>query len=221
MVKKNYIGLLLLPILLLSSCKDKVLRSDIKEFIASFSLSESMDAYKEAGYEYVQIVTEKDITKEVEKVDFNVKDLEHVSYQYTYQKLVNDIEVSNEFKSITTVEGEYIYSDNETEPVEITINDVNAIVTTFFYKAKEADYHGQSMYYGDIVCDMAYDFQKYITIDNENKILNVDYTFYYTKIDTTFTQKIAVNQMGMLVNNELEITSPSGVATSYISVYQI
>ena len=133
MVRKSIIGLTLLPILLLASCQKKSLRSDIAEFIASFSLQDSIAEYQEAGYEKTtEVVEEKGTSKEVEKVDFNVKDDSAISYNYSYKSYVDDVLDKENFITITTEDNKYFYK-SESEEKEITKDEVNSIVITFFY----------------------------------------------------------------------------------------
>lgn len=221
MVNRRIIGFTLLPILLLTSCQTKSLRSDIKQFIASFSLEESINNYQYAGYNYVTREEKNDvITVNEDHVDFDVRDDSSISYSYTHIVKENDVLKTNEFIYITTEDSKYYYESQVSEIHEITKTEVDKEIITFFYKVEESGYHGQGMYYGDIVLDMIYDYQKYTTIDVENELLIIDYEFYYSKIDTKFKQTITVDKLGMLVSNNLKITAPTGVSTSLIEVYK-
>ena len=107
-MKRRIIALFLCAIPLLTSCrKTPSLRSDIAQFVASFSLNEARKTYLESGYERVDISYEQDKTiRAIETLDFNIKDLENISYSYSYkvyeilcEKVKNcsiDIKVSEE-----------------------------------------------------------------------------------------------------------------------------
>ena len=220
MVRKSIIGLSLLPILLLASCQKKTLRSDIAEFIASFSLQDSIAEYQEAGYEKItEVVDEEGASKEVEKVDFNVKDDSAISYNYSYKSYVDDVLDKENFITITTEDNKYFYK-SESEEKEITKDEVNSIVITFFYKTDDYDYHGKGCYYGDIVNDGAYAFQDYTTIDQVNHLYVLDYELKDTSVDAVIKQNVVVNQLGMLVSNYLKLTGENVSSVSTLNVYK-
>lgn len=221
MVKRRIIGFSLLPILLLTSCTQRTLRSDIKEFIASFSLEDSIKEYQFAAYDYLTSEEKNNVvTVNEDHVSFDVRDDASIAYSYTHKMTENDVLKTNEFIYITTVDSKYYYESQVSEIHEISKSDVDKEIITFFYRVEESGYHGQGMYYGDIVKDMIYDYQNYTKIDEENELLIIDYEFYYSKLDTKFKQTITVNKLGMLVSNYLKITAPTGVSTSSIDVYK-
>ena len=88
--KKLYI----LPLLaLLSSCVSSIpLRSDISEFIASFSLEKSLSTYVNAGYSRHKVVFANNTkTEEFIEVDFNIENVNHPAYSYEHKTYKNDV----------------------------------------------------------------------------------------------------------------------------------
>lgn len=220
MVRKSIIGLSLLPILLLVSCNKKTLRSDIANFIASFSLQDSIAEYLEAGYSIrTELYVDGETTITEETVDFNVRDDSSISYSYTYKTYVDDVIDENRFVTIATEEGKYVYT-SETETKEISKDEVNSNVIRFFYTSDDMSYHKGGAYYGDIVLDGAYSFQNYTTIDLENNLYILDYEFKDTSVDAIIKQNVVVNQLGMLVSNYLKITTDKGFSETTFTVYK-
>ena len=220
---KKLFGLTILPILLLSSCNQRSLRSDIKEFIASFSLNESIETYKEAGYESSETVLINDkLTTVTETMDFNIKDENNITYSYTHKEYENlELKVDN-YASLTTIDGRYYYKSNSIEK-EMTSKEVTELIRSFFYKTDngEIQYHNNGCYYGDIVKDSSLAFQDYITIDNEAHLLTVHYEFYDKKDKATIKQNIVVNSLGMLEENHAEIYTDTASSITDIKVYKV
>ena len=221
MVKRSFIGLFIIPILLLSACTQKVLRSDIQEFIASFSLSESIKEYKEAGYTLTQNVSFDGVeSTSTKKIDFNIKDESNISYSYSYVEIENKEVKTNDFVKITTENNKYFLESNSVNKHEIDVEEVNENIIKFFYETDEYEFHKYGAYYGDIVLDSAYTFQNYTTIDEENKLYKVEYETKSKDQDITISEKLVVNSLGMLESNYVKATSSKGESVSTWVVYK-
>ena len=134
MVKRRIIGLFTLPILLLNSCNQQSLRSDIKQFIASFSLEESIKEYQEAGYDSFEIITVEGegVERIEESISFNVKEDSPNYYHYLHKEYVNDELMIHKFIDIEEVNDKLIYHSDEIDSKEITTSDMSNIVIKFF-----------------------------------------------------------------------------------------
>ena len=205
-MKLKYIATSLVMVSLLSSCNKKELRSDIKEFVASFSLSESIETYKHAGY-ISKKETFKDGVKTLENIslNFDVRDMENPSYEYKKITKINDGDEQILEKSLTKIENKIYFLETNKEAVEYSIEQVQNLILDFFYTETllEGSYHCNGMYYGDLVLETARDFQEFVTIDADNSL----YVFYHLKKmtveekDSSIEQYYSVNKLGMLVKN--------------------
>lgn len=221
MVKRRIIGLSILPILLLSSCKQKILRSDIADFIASFSLESSIEEYKEAGYTRVQEIIESGVKTTIrEEMSFNVKNLPEISYLYTYSKVVDNESVEEKFTRVSTENEKYFYETEEANKRECTLEEADQELIKFFYEYNEYDFHKFGCYYGDIVKESAYSFQNYTTIDEENHLYKLNLDYFDQSINANYKQSLIVNSLGMLVENNFEIVSNENKSSTIWTVYK-
>ena len=205
-MKLRYIATSLVLVSLLSSCKQKELRSDIKDFVASFSLSEAMSEYKHAGYTSEK-ETFKDGVKTTENItlNFDVRDLENPEYHFTKISKVGELESQTYEKFLTKVEDKIYLNETGKDPIEYQTGQVNLLVQDFFYTKTmyEGTYHCNGMYYGDLVVETAREFQEFVRIDAENSL----YIFYHSsdgKVEgkqAHVEQYYSVNKLGMLVKN--------------------
>ena len=202
-MKRSIIVLPLVMISLLTGCKEtRHLRSDIKQFIASFSLNEARKIYLDAGYTREDISFENgQKIKNIETLTFNIKDLENISYDYQNLRYVND--VLDEDRSVHNYVykelGEYYYT-NGTSSNRITKEKiVNNYVTTFFYRNEVEGVHSNGMYSGDTIKNLIYDLQKFVTIDQENNLFIYDMPWGEKKdVDGyDFEERWVVNSLGM------------------------
>ena len=222
MVKKRIFGIFILPILLLSSCnKQRPLRSDIANFIASFSLQEAMNIYKETGYEDVQIMTvDGEYEKTIEKLDFNIKDEENITF--THSQIIYDEEnniTSSKLETIRKVGEEYIHTLDDKGDV-YTINQCASLIKTFFYKSEPIEgYHDNAIYFGDYIQSAARYLQDHVTIDLDNELYIYEYHVKNANADNY--EKYSVDKYGMLTDFYLNMnnlkTGNKGERT--ISVY--
>lgn len=215
----------LLMVLLLSSCA-KELRSDIKEFVASFSLSESMSTYKHAGYTSVKI-SEVDGVKTEENISlsFNTLDEENLSYTFTKKTKINDGEENIFQKFLTKNDGKYFLNETDKEPVEYSVDQINLLVQEFFYKnvMYEGTYHCNGMYYGDLILETIQELQGFVEIDQEKEC----YIFSHKtsgKVDgkdSSVEQYYSVNKLGMLVQNISKQSYGSNYINQEINVFTL
>ncbi len=191
---------------LLSSCGQNELRSDIKEFVASFSLTESMELYKHAGYTSIKESLINGVkTSETTTLNFDISDLENISYDFKVVTKINDGNEEIKEKLITKVEEKYFLNETEKEPVEYTVDNIKLLIQDFFFTKTmyEGTYHSNGMYYGDLILETARDLQGFIEINQENQL----YIFYHKtqgKVDgkdSMVEQYYSVNKHGMLVKN--------------------
>ena len=193
---------------LLSSCTNNYLRSDIKEFIASFSLEDSVSAYKHAGYTKTQTVYQDNkITKTVENMAFNVTDASHPEYRKTIETFEDNEKKEEQTEYVIEENNEFTFVAMDGSHIEYTLLQVHELVEKFFYTSVQAEVvHLYGMYYGDYIRQIAVAAQQWVTIDQENEL-------YVYEVSDKFTnntgdevreyQKYSINKLGMLVNNFL------------------
>ena len=223
-MKLRKVFVALTTISLLTSCSQNNLRSDIANFIASFSLEDSIKAYLEAGYIETKIATENDtVTKTVLKFDFNVKDALHPQYKKVTSTFINenfDSEVVEEIKEEN--EKFYFYKTGE-ETSEYSLEQVHSLVEKFFYQ--EVVYetiHLYGMYYGDYIKQIVTTLQSLVTIDEERDLYcySASRTYLNDKNIKVFEeQNYEVNRLGMLVKNDLVRSTDSLSVVTHIETY--
>ena len=212
-------------VLLLSSCA-KELRSDIKEFVASFSLSESMSTYKHAGYTSVKI-SEVDGVKTEENISlsFNTLDEENLTYSFTKKTKINDGEENIFQKFLTKNDGKYFLNETDKEPVEYSISQINLLVQEFFYKnvMYEGTYHCNGMYYGDLILETIQELQGFVEINQEKEwyIFSHKTSGKVDGKDSSVEQYYSVNKLGMLVQNISKQSYGSNYINQEINVFTL
>lgn len=199
---------LTLPALVLTSCHTKPeLRKDIKEFIAQFSLEESLEEYKSGGYTSTKVEIKEGkeqttlITLEYSRVDEN-----HPTYVEVTTESIDEVITSQVEVRFVEIEDEYYLSTNgELKPS--SLKEVNSLITKFFYKKVEMDgqYHIQGYYYGDYIKEVAPVLQRFVTIDQENELYVYEYSV--TTNSDTVSQRYTINKFGMLVDNHFQTNS--------------
>lgn len=215
----------LFMVLLLSSCA-KELRSDIKEFVASFSLSESMSTYKHAGYTSVKI-SEVDGVKTEENISltFNTLDEENLSYSFTKKTKINDGEENIFEKFLTKNDGKYFLNETDKEPVEYSIDQINLLVQEFFYKnvMYEGTYHCNGMYYGDLILETIQELQGFVEINQEKEwyIFSHKTSGKVDGKDSSVEQYYSVNKLGMLIQNISKQSYGSNYINQEINVFTL
>ena len=209
---------------LLASCSQNNLRSDIAEFIASFSLEDSIKAYLEAGYIETKIATENDtVTKTVLKFDFNVKDALHPQYKKVTSTFINE-NLENEVVEEIKEENEkfYFYKTGE-ETSLYSLEQVHSLVEKFFYQKVELEtIHLYGMYYGDYIKQIVTTLQSLVTIDTERDLYcyAASRTYLNDKNIKVFEeQSYEVNRLGMLTKNDLVRSTDSLSVVTHIETY--
>ena len=223
MVRRSFIGFIYLPILLLSSCgsNQEELRSDIAQFITSFSVDESIKAYQEAGYlstreMYIDGVS----TVEIEKVDFNIKDMKNMTYLHTLDITEDGELTTSRIQKIEVVDTKYMYTlDDSTSEVDLDF--ALSIINTFFYLQEPVEgYRVRGMYYGDYVKETALIMQNAVTIDTENDLYVESFRQVDESIGMDITMTFKVNRLGMLEVNEQKFINKSNWIEQTITVYR-
>ena len=204
------LSLLLLPISLIASCSKAELRSDIKEFISGFSLTESMEIYKKAGYHStLESVVSNEKKNEYDEVSFDIRDDANISYTHTLTTYINDSLSSSESETIVTEDGKYIHTRNGSSD-EYTASDCSKLVRTYFYRSEPVEgFHDYAMYYGDYISGVALRLQSAMTVDKENNTLTLEYTINDTSNDARVEQIIKVGSTGMLLYTKNKTTKLS------------
>ena len=217
-MNKKHIATLLLAIPLLISCSKNIpLRSDIENFIASFSLENSMQEYREVSYsatknQYLENVHSEVVTS----LDFNVKNIEEGVIQYHRNvKTFEEGVLADELDAQITKENDkYFYIVNN-EKFERTIDECIDIIEKFFFEETMTDYyHYNGNYYGDLVLETCRYNQEFVTIDQEKEIYILSYSREgeedveveggKVKKHYLVSQEYSVNKLGMLVENHLD-----------------
>ena len=212
--------------LLLVGCVDtSPLRSDIEEFVASFSLEEAMSTYLDMGYEKTKTTNKEDVTVEVENMDIRCSDMTTFSYDFTKVTTVNGVKQKEEYSRIETIENRYyLTTDQNPDKTEIPSSKCAEYIEDFFYGEVLYDrYHQKGMYYGDIVLDNARRWTDFITIDQEKDLLVMEQNDFVIEETGKASQLIKVNRIGMLTYNEYHITNTATgeSGSTVISVYKL
>ena len=212
--------------LLLVGCADtSPLRSDIEEFVASFSLEIAMSTYLDMGYEKIKTTNKTDVTQEVELMDIRSSDMEHFSYNFSKITTVNGEQQKSEYSRIETIDKHYyLTTDQNPEKYEIPFSKCAEYIEDFFYGEVLYDrYHQKGMYYGDIVLDNARRWTDFITIDTDKDLLVMEQNDFVIEDTGKASQLIKVNRIGMLTHNEYHIqnTATGESASTVISVYKL
>ena len=225
-MKLRFFASSLLVMSLLSSCGQKELRSDIKDFVASFSLSESMSSYKHAGYTNQKVTFIDGVkTEENTTLNFSILDEENASYNFTKKTKINDGEEEVYVKYLTKIENKYFIYETSIDPVECSIETLKLLIQDFFYTKVmyEGSYHCNGMYYGDLILETVRELQEFVTIDANNSL----YEFYhYTtgKVegkDSKVEQYYSVNKLGMLVKNISKQSNGDNYINQEINVFRV
>ena len=219
-MKRRYIALLIPTISLLTSCMKSPLRSDIIEFIASFSIELAMQNYTHATYTREDISIENDVTSIiVKKMTINRDDL---AYDYIEKTHEEDKETSSVHRYIEKREEKYFYI-TESEETERSKEQVNDLINNFFYTSSKEGIYTGGMFMGDAFREILPDIQDLVTIDSENKLLVYSYvnTMKDDNKEVVITQTVTLDEYGMLVKEDLEKTSDLGIFKTHIEVKKL
>lgn len=210
---------------LLTSCNKIQIRSDIAEFIASFSLEDSVRAYLEGGYEQTSITTTNDeVVKEVETLSFNVKDNQKPQYEKKILKYKNDV-LESEIKEEIVIQNDKYYFIDSDGTHEYTLQECHDKVEKFFYEQSsfEGTYHYRGMYRGDYIKQGIEYFQPYATVSEDKSLLTFDISednFDENGLKYHINSVYSVNTLGMLVEQNIIGTKEGLTKTLNLVVYK-
>ena len=224
-MKVRNASLALVALALLTSCKKVQIRSDIANFIASFSLEDSVKAYLEGGYDQVSITTiGNEVTKEIIHFSFNVKDNTKPEYQKSVTTYKNDVLEKEVKEEIIIIDNKYYFID-ENGQVEYTLEDCHKKVEKFFYEEEsfEGTYHSRGMYRGDYIKQGIEYFQPYATVSEDQSLLTFDIkeeSFDENGFKYTLNSVYSVNTLGMLVEQNVTGVKEGTTKTLNLKVYK-
>ena len=210
--------------LLFTSCSTKSLRSDIKEFIASFSFDEAVKTRTEGGYDSIKISTEDEyVFKEVIHLEYSYSDNSNLKYDFLRTVYHDD--------TITQVNHNYLEYENDTIyyvtgeiRMEYDLQKSTDLIRTFFYTKSNEDpvYRYGGMYYGDYLLEMARILQDWITIDQEKQLLiyDIERDGKNQQGEKEYAhEKYSVDKLGMLVELTFEAQNGDKISSQKINVF--
>lgn len=213
-MKRRIFVLPLVTISLLTSCsKTPDLRSDIAEFITSFSYTEARKKYLEARY------IRKDISHEAsgeiitieEEMYINIKDENDLKYDFKKKKFTAT-EVFEEKHNYVIKNGDHYlyYYTGADNPATRTPEEVKyPLISGFFYKQQFEEIHTSGMYVGDYLLETLPYIQDYVTINNADKTLTYDIPLDVPKDakDYNFEEVLVVDELGMTMSCDIYQTN--------------
>ena len=206
MKRRTFATIIILAMTLLTSCNKKEIRSDIAEFIASFSVESAVEAYKKVEMnKTVTVDNLGDKTLTLETITFDVTNPQIPIYHSHSETFKNDV-LSEINDTYFKVENErYFIVINEVE-YEYTIEKCHDIIRQFFYKRVILDgtYHEPGYYYGDMVKGSILEYQDHMEIDTEKHTLNFSYCYNQkagTGENVRRCSNFVVDELGMLNYN--------------------
>lgn len=219
-MKRRFIALLIPAISLLGSCNKNNLRSDIVNFIASFSVANAIENYPQGSYVREDISNQNGVTsKEITSLKMARSDNENLIYDYSKITYENEVEKSTAHKYIEKVDDKYFYHDGE-QSYEKSAESIKTLALEFFYTSATEGIYTGGMFMGDAFREILPDIQDHVTIDSENKLLVYSYVNVMREDnnEVTITQTMSVDQWGMLVKDDLIKDSNLGHFETHILV---
>ena len=212
-MKRRVFLLLLLPLVCVTSCKQKELRKDIADFIANFSLEAAVQAYKVVEMNKVLTVNDGNkITVTNEKISFDVSDINTPQYTHTTEVYENETLIKTSMESLV-YENDELYYQVADKKYAYTLEQGHSLIEKFFYTetALDGSYHNGGYYYGDVIAHSCYDYQNQITIDQENNLFIQEgsTTSSSDGVNVKRTSKVIVDKVGMLISNYANAKSQS------------
>lgn len=219
-MKRRILPFTLLAVSLLS-CNQVQLRSDISDFIASFSLVSSLEKYRESKYLLtITSVEGSDTIYQEDNFSFNVKDDENITYKFTSVKKKNGEVLSSINEEIKKSGDEYYYYKNDEEPIEKTVSEIkNDYIKKFFYKDSSLDIYTQGMYIADWLKSVIVNIQDCVTIDQEKHQLTYNKPRELKDNELDFEEIMVVDSLGMIVTTDIVLYHPQATRTTHIEVY--
>ena len=222
-MKRRFITIIIPVISLLSACAKNSLRSDIQEFIASFSIDSAVVNYPSARYVREDISTENNVTsKVVITMAINRQNQEDLAYDYTKITYEDNVEKSNVHRYVEKNNEKYFYVAEDGSS-ERTKEQVNGLIDTFFYTSSKEGIYTGGMFMGDAFREIIPDIQDLVTIDSENKLLVYSYVNVMRdqEKEVTINLNVTLDQYGMLVKEDMQKTSDLGVYETHIEVKKV
>ena len=228
-MRRRIIAPLFVIISLLTGCRNNIeLRSDIKKFIASFSVTQARKVYLEAGYTRTDISLEAaGEVKVIESMDFNIKDQNNISFDFKYERFLDDEIQHSTRRYVTLDEGVYtLHKITDGDEITSTISANNIIknhITNFFYTNEIEEIHSLGMYIGDTLKEILPNIQKYVTVDFDENTLtyNIPWGVKKDADGLDFEEILVVDNLGMTQSMYLHASNGIAEQTSTISVYNI
>ncbi len=205
----------------LLSCNQVQLRSDISDFIASFSLASSLEKYQESSYLLtITSVEGNDTYYQEDNFSFNVKDVENITYKFTSIKKKNAEVTYSLSEEIKRSGDEYYYYKNDETPVEKTVGEIkNDYIKKFFYKDSSLDVYTQGMYIADWLKSVLTSIQDCVTIDQEKHLLTYNKPRELKDNELDFEEVMVVDKLGMIVTTDIVLYHPEATRTTHIEVH--
>ena len=222
-MKRRFITILIPVISLLTACARNNVRSDIQEFIASFSIDLAVSNYQAARYTREDISIENNVTSKVSKTMMvDRKNVDNLLYDYTELTYENNVEKSSVHRYVEKNNEKYFYV-TEANTSEKTSEQVNDLINTFFYTSSTEGIYTGGMFMGDAFREILPDIQDLVTIDSENKLLVYSYTNVMSdkEKEVTIEQSVTLDEYGMLVKEDMKKTSDLGVYETHIEVKKL
>lgn len=222
MMKRKIFAISLVAVSLLTSCGRRQLRGDIANYIASFSYERSLETYQEAKYNKETIKVENGVnTRTTEEFYFNKKDANNLQY-HKYQKIYeNDILTHEYNEDIIKRSEEYYFVKDEVEVLK-TSSECLDIMNKFFYTTESSiDSKAYGMYYGDLIYEIIYDVQDFVSIEEDKYVYRV--VQYLNNNGQTGFIKISytVNNFGMLESYHYEGETGENTINTTINVVKL
>ena len=222
MMKRKIFAISLVAISLLTSCGRRQLRGDIANYIASFSYERSLEEYQEARYfKTTEKVENGEKSKTTEEFYFNKKDTENLAY-HKYQKIYENDVLTHEYNEDLVHELDQYYLEKDGQRVEKTYQESIDVINKFFFSRESSiDSKSYGMYYGDLIFEIIYDVQDFVTIEEEKYVYRV--VQYLSNNGLTGFIKInyVVNSFGMLESYDYEGETGENTIKTTIEVVKL
>ena len=222
-MKRRYIALIIPTISLLTSCLKSELRSDIVNFIASFSIDLAIENYPAAKYTREDISIENNVTSKIKtEMSISRKDIDNLTYDYQEITYENEVEKKSIHRYIEKREEKYFYI-NESGAVEKNKEEINDLLNNFFYTSSTEGIYTGGMFMGDAFREILPDIQDLVTIDSENKLLVYSYVnlMQEENKEVEISQSVTLDQYGMLIKEDMKKTSDLGIFETHIEVKKL
>ena len=219
-MKRRFITILIPVISLLTSCARNNLRSDIIDFIASFSVDLAVEHYPSGSYKRVDISVENGVTsKVITEMSMSRENDDNLAYDFTKTEMEGE-EIKSSLHRYVEKNNEKYFYISEDGKIEKTSEQIKTLTLDFFYTSSTEGIYTGGMFLGDAFREILPDIQDNVTIDSENKLLVYSYVNEMTDENTkvTITQTVSLDEYGMLVKDDLVKTSDLGQFETHIEV---